>query len=35
MTPDDAGAWLRERSGHELAGVFTFGDSPELELRLR
>jgi uncharacterized protein YhfF len=30
MTPDDAGAWLRERSGHELAGVFAFGDSPEL-----
>lgn len=30
MTPADAAARLRQRSGHELAGVFAFGDSPQM-----
>jgi uncharacterized protein YhfF len=26
----DAAEWLRQRSGHELSGVYAFGDTPEL-----
>jgi uncharacterized protein YhfF/L-amino acid N-acyltransferase YncA len=30
VTRSDAAAWLQAHSGHELAGVFAFGDSPAL-----
>lgn len=30
MTPDEAAAWLRARSGHPVVDAFAFGDSPGL-----